>query len=197
MLAWLAIGHGRAGRLWKVVSRPTAEEWTEYMRRWSGLQHVGKHTLIMTSTSFSDPEFVWIGDNVVFSDCAILGHDASIVVLNRAFGESLDAVGRTIIRDNVFIGLGAVIMPDVEIGPTAIVAAGAVVTRDVPENAIVAGMPARVIGTVSDLVQRRREETRELPWFPLLQQRGISGYDARLELELRRMRIAHFFGDGV
>ena len=146
--------------------------------------------------AFSDPDYVWIGSNVEFSECMILGHDGSIAVLNSAFSDTLDAVGRAIIRDNVFVGYGAVIMPNVEIGPTAIVAAGAVVTRDVPEGAVVAAVPARVIGTVSELVRRRREETQKLPWFPLLLQRGTTGYDSRLEPELRRQRIAYFFRDG-
>lgn len=48
------------------------------------------------------------------------------------------------------IGSGATILPNVTIGENAMVAAGAVVTRDVPANAIVAGCPAKVVGTVPD-----------------------------------------------
>ncbi|MCS7091824.1 MAG: acyltransferase [Patescibacteria group bacterium] len=50
------------------------------------------------------------------------------------------------ISDYVFIGPRAIILPGVKIGYGAVVAAGAVVTRDVPDYAIVAGVPARVIG---------------------------------------------------
>ena len=52
----------------------------------------------------------------------------------------------TKIGDDVWIGLRAIIMPGVQIGTGAIVGAGAVVTRDVEANSIVAGIPARVIG---------------------------------------------------
>jgi len=53
--------------------------------------------------------------------------------------------GRIVIGDDVWIGANAVIVPNVTVGSHVIVAAGAVVTRDVPDYAVVAGVPARVI----------------------------------------------------
>ena len=53
-------------------------------------------------------------------------------------------------------------MPNVKIGPNSVVAAGAVVTKDVPEGVIVAGVPARVIGSFSDLVAKRLEESKKI-----------------------------------
>ncbi|SFB02463.1 Hexapeptide repeat of succinyl-transferase [Amycolatopsis marina] len=52
------------------------------------------------------------------------------------------------IGDHVFLGAGAVVLMGVSIGESAVVAAGAVVTRDVPARTVVAGVPARVVGTV-------------------------------------------------
>lgn len=60
------------------------------------------------------------------------------------------------IMDNCFIGSHSVILGDVKIGPNAIVAAGAVVTKDVPEGMIVGGNPAKVIGSFYDLMDRRK-----------------------------------------
>ena len=50
-----------------------------------------------------------------------------------------------IIEDNVLVGANAVVVEGVHVGKNAVVAAGAVVLEDVPDNAVVAGMPARVI----------------------------------------------------
>jgi maltose O-acetyltransferase len=83
-----------------------------------------------------------IGDNVSLSaEVAIL--TASHRVDDPAFGVELRPV---VIEDHVWIGVRAVILPGVTLGRGSVVAAGAVVTRDVPPLAIVAGVPARPVG---------------------------------------------------
>lgn len=59
------------------------------------------------------------------------------------------------IMDNCFIGAKSIIMYDVTIGPNAIVAAGSVVTKDVPEGVVVGGNPAKIISTVARIAQKR------------------------------------------
>ena len=58
--------------------------------------------------------------------------------------ESGEVTKPVVIEDNVWIGGGAVVLPNVTIGRNAVVGAGAVVTRDVPANTIVVGNPAKV-----------------------------------------------------
>jgi acetyltransferase-like isoleucine patch superfamily enzyme len=189
-----AITHNRLVRVWRAFGKPSPDAWTAYMRRWGRLHHIGEYCSILPSTLFADPEYVSLGDNVHFSTCTVLGHDGSVGMLNRALDDAFDSVGYVVIHDNVFVGYGAIIMPNVTIGPNAIVAAGSVVTKDVPEGTIVGGVPASVISDFAGHINRIRARSRALPWYSLIQQRGIAGFDARLEPELRRQRVAYFFG---
>ena len=64
-------------------------------------------------------------------------------------------MGTIEVFDNVMIGANSTIMYNIKIGPNAIIGAGSIVTKDVPEGAIVAGNPARVIGSFDELAKRR------------------------------------------
>jgi len=184
--------HGSLRGLYVRFCRPTGSEYAAYCRKWGGLQAVGEHCEINFGTVFTDPAYVSIGNNVVLADCVLIGHDGSVAMLNRAYGAKLDSVGKIVIRDNVFIGHGAIVLPGVTIGPNAIVAAGAVVTRDVPPGAIVGGVPARKISDVATLVQRLQRETDQLPWAGVVRNRD-SAFDPKVEQQLVQQRVAHFF----
>lgn len=88
-----------------------------------------------------------IGDNVLFaSEVALVGGDHKF---DGVFGPIRDAgpdVQKTTrVSDNVWVGHRAIILHGVSIGEGAVIAAGAVVTKDVPAHAIVAGNPAKLI----------------------------------------------------
>ena len=97
-----------------------------------------------------------IGNNVTISNARILTHDAST---KRFLGYS--KVGMVCIDDNAFIGAGAIILPGVHIGTNAIVGAGAVVTKDVPDNTVVAGNPAKFICHTSDYIEKQRLKMKD------------------------------------
>lgn len=115
------------------------------------------------TTDFKYPERIVCGDRILIGPYALLGamggielgddvrisRGAVIETATLSFGEALPyphIVQPIRIAQGAWIGSNAVILGGVSIGAQAVVAAGAVVTKDVPAHAIVAGVPARVIG---------------------------------------------------
>jgi len=179
-------------RLYVRLYPPSADEYAELLRRHGRLHRIGVHCRINNDVNITDPPYVRLGDNVTLSSCSLLGHDGVVGVFNLAYGAKLDAVGPIDIKDNVFVGFGAIIMPGVTIGPDAVVAAGAVVTKDVACGDIVGGVPARPIGRVDELLSRLEQQTQQLPWADLIKRRsGV--FDADMEAELIGMRVRYFY----
>lgn len=101
-----------------------------------------------------------IGNNTTLTNCTILTHDASTkMYLNKT------RVGKVIIGDRCFIGLGAIILPNVKIGNDCIIGAGSVVTKDIPENSVVAGNPARIIMQTEEFKKKHEKYLKEKPIF--------------------------------
>jgi acetyltransferase-like isoleucine patch superfamily enzyme len=193
--AWcrhLAMRHGRAVGLWRRMAAPTGVQWAEYLRRHGGLHAMGEHCSIQTNVVITDPAYTRLGRNVSLSGCTLFGHDGVVNMLRTAYGGDLDRVGRIDIRDNVFIGHQAIVMPGVTIGPDAVVAAGSVVTRDVPPGCVVGGVPARPIARTRDLHAALLAQTQALPW----RQHVVGRADPRASAsaELQALRVRHFFG---
>jgi acetyltransferase-like isoleucine patch superfamily enzyme len=187
----IALQTGRLAGLWKRLAPPGGEDWALFMGRFGGLHAVGERCSIQTNVTITDPGYVRLGNNVRLSGCTLFGHDGVVNMLRNAYGGEIDRVGKIDIRDNVFIGHQAIIMPGVTIGPDAVVAANSVVTRDVPPGAVVGGVPAKVIGSTAALHAQYVRQTRELPWTDLLAQRADPAEPASPALQARRMQ--HFF----
>lgn len=111
-----------------------------------------------------EPYMLKLHDNVVISaKVNFITHDVINDMLSKKIGANPGEqvseyyMGTIEIFDNVVIGSDSTILYNTRIGPNAIVAAGSVVTKDVPEGAIVGGNPPRIIGKTEELLSRRKE----------------------------------------
>ncbi|UZD23867.1 acyltransferase [Algoriphagus halophytocola] len=112
----------------------------------SGSIFLGKKSFIGSFSVIGSNESIYIGDNVmVAQSVSIRDTDHNFSDLETPMISQGIVTAPIIIEDDVWIGYGAVITKGVTIGKGAIVAANAVVTKDVPEYAIVGGVPAKII----------------------------------------------------
>lgn len=106
---------------------------------------IGKNVFINFDCVFLDLGGITIEDNVLIAPKVSLLSEAHPVSPNER--QSL-VPGHIHIRKNAWIGAGATILPGVTVGENAVIAAGAVVSKDVPPNTIVGGVPAKIIKTI-------------------------------------------------
>ena len=106
---------------------------------------------------FIDPSHCYlisIGDNCTFSpNVRLISHDASTKIHT-----GYTKLGQVNIGDNCYLGDSVIILPNVTVGNDSIIAAGAVVTKNVPPRSIVAGVPAKLIGDMDSYIHKSKEE---------------------------------------
>ena len=109
--------------------------------------HIGKNVFINSCCCFQDQGGITIGDG------ALIGHKVVLATINHGYlpeERHGNFPAPIVIGRNVWIGANATVLQGVTIGDNAIVAAGAVVTKDVAPDTIVGGVPARFMKTIED-----------------------------------------------
>ena len=163
-------------RLWQTFCLcliPSATKRAAYLRRHGVFAGMGEDCLFMGRIVPLYPELIRFGRNVsVASKVTFVTHDVTHRVLNRSprvrelLGE--EAAGRKIaerkgcieVGDDVFLGAGSLILPDVRIGSQVILGAGSVVTKDIPSGSVAAGVPAKVIGSFDEFARKAASSAR-------------------------------------
>lgn len=102
------------------------------------------------------PSLVEIGDNVLLNrNFTLLTHDHVTGIFKRVYNEFVPSSGPVKIGDNVRFGFDCTVLKGVTIGNNCFIAAGSIVTKDIPDNSVAAGRPAKVICSLDDYYHRR------------------------------------------
>ena len=137
-------------RLSEVIGQPVDESttvFTPFHTNFGKHTQLGKNVFINHGCTFLD-----LG-GIVIEDEVLVGPKVSLITENHPVApkqrKMLD-LKRIVLKRNCWIGANSVILPGVTVGVNSVVAAGSVVTKDVPDDTVVAGVPARVIKKVTE-----------------------------------------------
>lgn len=147
--------------MWGMLKRPHKALLTVYY--YIRLKHCGRNADFEPTVIIRNPRKISIGDNCSFSNYVILDGHASIAIGNNCMFANRVTVSTAthdyllspidnkiitkpvVIGNDVWLGIGAIVLCGVTIGNGAVIGALALVNKDIPDNAVVAGNPARIL----------------------------------------------------
>ena len=149
--------------------RLSASKRMKYLKENHVFASVGENCIYMDRRVPLYANLIKIGNNVkIASSVSFTCHDVIHSMLNKLpknrnrGGSYSEKIGCIEIGDNVFIGARSMILYDVKIGSNVIIGARSLVNKDIPDNSVVAGAPARVIGSFDDFC-KKREAVEPIP----------------------------------
>jgi len=119
---------------------------------------VGENCLIQIRKLPPYTDLIFLHDNVLIgANVEFAHHDAIHIMLNQLYGNNnfIEKIGCVEIMNNVFIGSGTRIAGNVRIGNNVIIGANSLITKDIPDNTVVSGVPAKYICDFEDFVETR------------------------------------------
>lgn len=146
----------------RLYTIPNSGKRADYLRRSQVFHSLGTDCTIMERKVPLCPKLISIGNNVHLATKVLLvTHDAIHLCLNnledhRGGTTFKEKIGCIEIGDNVFIGSNTTVLYDVKIGSKVIIGAGSLVNKDISDNSVAVGIPARIIGSFDDFVEKRQ-----------------------------------------
>lgn len=110
----------------------------------------------------SEPWIITLGNNVHLTDgVRFVTHDGGTLILRDRIPD-LEITKPITIGNNVYVGVDSIILPGVTIGNNVVIGARSVVTRDIPDDSVAVGQPARVIKSIDDYLTKIEKESLHL-----------------------------------
>lgn len=137
---------------------------TEFIRKYHLFGSIGENCSIQKWKLPLYSNMVFIHNNVrIASNVGFVTHDIIHKMLNNKYGGNrfVEKIGCIEIMDNVFVGSGTRILYGTRIGSNVIIGSGSLVNKDIPDNSVYAGVPARFICTFDDYVKKAEDYSIE------------------------------------
>lgn len=127
-----------------------------------GVNH-GKNLHLYGSPGWgSEPWLITLGDNVYITNgVKFITHDGGTLVFRHLIPD-LEITKPIVVGSNVYFGNNVIVLPGVTIGNNVVIGAGAVVSRDIPDNSVAVGVPARVIKSADEYLEKLKAESLHL-----------------------------------
>lgn len=110
----------------------------------------------------SEPWLITLGSNVHITDgVKFINHDGGTLLFRKSIPD-LEITKPILIGNNVYIGNNVIILPGVTVGNNVVIGAGSIVTKNIPDNSVVAGVPAKKIKLIDEYLIKLQNESIHL-----------------------------------
>ena len=145
------------GKIKNLYIKSSSEQFVKHLRR-EGVA-IGKNVRFISPRSnvidLTRPHLLTIGNNVrITHGVILLTHGYEWFVLQNVNGREYGSAGELTIGNNVFIGMNSILLKGVTVGSNVVIGVGSIVSRDIPDNSVVMGNPAKVLCSLDEFSEK-------------------------------------------